>query len=132
MEKTQFVKDLKDKDSVSSPFLIKFSALAVGKNGKPYMNLVFMDKTGEAEARIWEDAPKYAGQAVRDTFVWVDGRCQTFQGRRQIVVNRLQILREDEIESRDYIPESQLDPEKLYEKLLGYVGTMQDPFYRAL
>ena len=95
--KTQFVKDLKDKDSISSPFLIKFSALAVGKNGKPYMNLVFMDKTGELEARLWEDVPQYTGQAVRDAIVWVDGRCQSYQGRLQVVVTRLQILREDDV-----------------------------------
>src|SRR5476649_1480449 len=97
MEKTQFVKNLKDKDSVASPFLIKHSAVAVGKNGKPYMNLVLMDKTGEIEARLWEDVTRHAGQAVRDAFVKVEGRCQLYQGRRQVVINKLSILREDEV-----------------------------------
>lgn len=132
MKKTQFVRDLKDKDSVASPFLIKFSALAVGKTGKAYMNLVFMDKSGEIEARLWEDATKYAGQAVRDAFVWVEGRCQLYQGRRQIVVNRMQVLREDEVVPADYISESELNPEALYAQLLGYVDTMKDPYYKAL
>jgi 3'-5' exoribonuclease len=130
--KSQFVKDLKDKDTVSSPFLIKFSALAVGKNGKAYMNLIFMDKTGEIEARVWDDAAEYAGQAVRDAFVWVEGRCQTYQGRRQVVVSRIQVLREDEINLKEYIPEGTLDAEELYSQLLGYVSTMNDPYYRAL
>src|SRR5690242_4167920 len=111
MKKTQFIKDLKEKDSVTSPFLIKFSATALGKNGKPYMNLVFMDKSGEVEARIWDDVTQYVGQAVKDAFVWVEGRCQLFQGRRQVVVSRLQILREDEVNPKDYIPESELDPD---------------------
>src|SRR3954470_15526758 len=97
-KKTQFVKDLKDKDAVSSPFLIKFSAVAVGKNGKPYMNLVLMDKSGEIEARVWEDVTQHVGQVVRDAFVQVDGRCQLYQGRRQVVVSRLQVLREDQVE----------------------------------
>ena len=30
------------------------------------MNLVFMDKTGEVEGRLWEDVTRYVGQAVRD------------------------------------------------------------------
>jgi 3'-5' exoribonuclease len=132
MTKSQFARDLKDKDSVSSPFLIKFSATAVGKNGKPYMNLVFQDRTGEIEARVWEDVASHVGQAVRDAFVLVEGRCQLYQGRRQIVVNKMQILREDEIEAKDYVAESAVDPEALYKKLLGYVDTMKDPFYRAL
>jgi len=132
MEKKQFVRDLKDKDQVSAPFLIKYSATAVGKTGKPYMNLILMDKSGEIEARVWEDVSQYTGQAVRDAFVKVEGRCQVYQGRRQIVVSKLQILREDDVQPKDYIAESELNPEALYEKLLGYVRTMQDPYYRAL
>ena len=132
MKKTQFIKDLKDKDVIGSPFLIKFSATAVGKNGKPYMNLIFMDRSGEIEARLWDDVTQYVGQAVRDAFVWVEGRCQTYQGRRQVVIQRLQILREDEVEMKEYLAESNLDAEGLYGKLLGYVETMKDPYYKAL
>lgn len=130
--KTQFIRDLKDKDTVKGPFLVKFSSLATGKTGKPYMNLVLMDKTGELEARIWEDAATYAGQAVRDAFVWVEGRCQLYLGRRQIVVSRLDVLREDEVEPKDYIAEGTLDVDALYEQVLEYVASMKDPYYRAL
>ncbi len=132
LKKSQFTRDFKDKDTVSSPFLIKFSALAVGKNGKPYMNLILMDKSGEIEARLWEDADRHAGQAVRDAFVWVDGKCQVYQGRRQVVINKLQILREDDVEIKDYLPEGELDADELYSQLMSYVASMQDPYYKAL
>ncbi len=132
MKKSQFVKDLKEKESVASPFLVKFSATATGKNGKPYMNLILMDKSGEIETRVWEDVASHMGQVVRDAFVWVEGRCQSYQGRRQVVAERLQILREDEIEIKDYLPESHLDAEHLYQRLLDLIQTMKDPFYRAL
>lgn len=132
MKKSQYIKDLKDKDAIEAPFLIKFSAVAVGKNGKPYMNLVFMDKTGELEGRIWDDVAPYVGQAVKDSFVRVEGRCQTYQGRRQMVVQRLQILREDEVDAKDYLPESELDADTLYSVLLDHVATLKDPYYKAL
>jgi 3'-5' exoribonuclease len=130
--KLQWIRDLKEKEPIAAPFLVKFAAVAVDKNGKSYMNLVFMDKSGELEARIWDDIAKYSGQVVRDSFVWVEGKCQAYQGRRQIVVNRLTLLREDEITVKDYLPESKVDAEALYAKLLEYVTTMQDPFYKAL
>ncbi len=132
MMKTQFVKDLREKDAVASPFLVKFSAVAVDKNGKPYMNIVFMDRTGEVEARIWEDVNRYAGQAVRDNFVWVEGRCQAYQGRKQLVVTRLQILREDQVDPKEYVVEGKLDVESLYARLLEFVDSIQDPFCKAL
>ncbi|CAK9249671.1 unnamed protein product [Sphagnum jensenii] len=69
---------------------------------------------------------------VRDSLLWVDGRCSVYQGRRQVVVSKLQLLREDELDLKDYIPEGTLDADVLYEKLLGYVASMQDPFYKAL
>lgn len=131
-QKQVFVRDIKDGDSVSGPFLVKFSAVANGKNGKPYMNLVLTDKTGELESRIWDNVSQYAGQAVRDSFVWIDGRCQTFQNRRQLVVKDLRVLREDEIDAADFIAQSEQSPELLHQRLLAYVATMKDPYYRAL
>jgi 3'-5' exoribonuclease len=130
--KTQFVRDLRDKDPVSSPFLIKYSAVATDKNGKPYMNLVLMDQSGEIDARMWQDVPQHVGQAVQDAFVFVEGRCQLHQNRRQVVINKLQVVREDEIDPKQYMLESALDVDALYQQLLGYVDTMKDPYYRAL
>jgi len=130
--KSQFIKNLRDKDDVASPFLIKYSAVAVGKNGKPYLNLILIDQSGEVEARLWDAVPELASQAVRDAFVWVEGRCQLFQGRRQIVVKSLQALREDEVEISDYQAKGAVDPEALYEELKRLIGSMKDPHYRAL
>jgi 3'-5' exoribonuclease len=130
--KTQFVSDLKDKEPVRASFLIKYSAVAQGKNGKPYMNLVLMDKSGEVEARIFDDAASHANHAVRDAFVFVEGKCQLYQGRKQVHVQKLQVLREDEVQIADYLAESKLDAEALYRSLCEFIGTMKDPHYRAL
>ncbi len=130
--KTQFIRDIKDKDPISTSFLVKFSAVATGKNGKPYMNLILMDRSGELEARIWDEVDRYAGQVVRDAFVHVDGRCQVYQGRRQVVINKISILREDEVTLKEYLAEGTLDADALYDQLMGFVDSMKDPYYKAL
>lgn len=132
IEKTQFIRELKDKDNVSSPFLVKYAATATDKNGKAYMNVVLMDKTGEIEGRIWEDVARYASFVIRDGFIHVEGRIQLFQGRRQIVLNRIQALREDQVEVEEFLTPSAVDVGALYEKLLGYIASMKDPHYKAL
>lgn len=132
IHKSQFIKDLRDKDSVSSPFLVKYSALSVGKTGRPFLNLILQDKTGEIEAKVWDDVNKYAGHAIRDAFLKIEGRCQLFQGRRQIVVKTLQALREDEVEVREYIMESKLDGDKLYDQIRKFIDSMKDVHYKAL
>jgi 3'-5' exoribonuclease len=132
MKKPQFARDLKDKESVTTSFLVKYSAVGVDKNGKPFMNLVFVDKSGEVEGKAWDRVEDYSGQAVKDAFVWVEGRVQTYQGRKQVVVSKMNVLREDEVNFKDFVAESMLDADALYEQLLGFVATMKDPYYKAL
>ena len=132
LEKNQFVATLTDKSTVKSIFLVKYSALQSGKTGKPYLNLVLMDKTGELEARVWDDVPQFASMAVRDSFIYVEGACQNFQGRKQIVVKRLQGLREDQVNLKDYLKVGEFDSESQYEELKAFVLSMKDPHYKRL
>jgi len=130
--KSQFSKGVRDQDRISSPFLIKYSAVATGKTGKPYMNVILTDKSGDVEARIFEQVPRYSSQAVKDALVQVEGVAQTFNGRIQVHIKDLTILREDEVELEDYLPETFLNADKLYEELKAIIATMKDPHYRAL
>jgi len=130
--KTQFSKSIRDTERVSSPFLIKYSAVATGKTGKAYMNVILTDKSGDVEARIFDQVPKYSSQAVKDSFVQVEGVAQNFNGRIQIHIKDLIVLREDEVEAEEYLPESFLNPEKLYAEARSLIESMQDPYYRAL
>jgi 3'-5' exoribonuclease len=130
--KTQFSKSIRESERVSSPFLIKYSAVATGKTGKPYMNVILTDKSGDLEARIFDQVPKYSSQAVKDTFVQVEGVAQNFNGRIQVHVKDLTVLREDEIQVEEYLPESRLDAGKLYAEACSIIASMEDPFYRAL
>ena len=130
--KNQFSKTIQDQDRVSSPFLVKYSAVMVGKTGKPYMNVILTDKTGDLEARIFDQVPRYSAQATKDSYVQVEGNAQSFNGRMQVHIKELTILREDEVIPEDYLPASFLNPEKLYAELKTLIHSMQDPYYRAL
>ena len=130
--KNQFSKTILDHDRVSSPFLVKYSAVLVGKTGKPYMNVILTDKTGDLEARIFDQVPKYSAQATKDSYVQVEGEAKSFNGRIQIHIKDLTVLREDEVDAEEYLPASFLNPDKLYAELKTLVLSMKDPFYRGL
>jgi 3'-5' exoribonuclease len=130
--KTQFAKSVREGDKVSNPFLIKYSAVMTGKTGKPYMNVVLTDKTGDLEARIFDQVPQYHSQAVKDTFVQVEANAQSFNGRVQVIIKSLTVLREDEVDPEEYLPATTLNPEKLYVELKAMIASMSDPYYRAL
>ena len=130
--KTQYSKSIQDQDRVSSPFLIKYSAVATGKTGKAFMNVILTDKSGDIEARIFDNVPKYNAQAVKDAFVQVEGIAQSFNGRIQVHIKDLTVLREDEVVLEEYLPASFLNADKLYEEAKSMIASMKDPYYRAL
>jgi 3'-5' exoribonuclease len=130
--KNQFSKSILDQDRVSSPFLVKYSAVLVGKTGKPYMNVILTDKSGDLEARIFDQVPKYSAQATKDSYVQVEGHAQSFNGRIQVHIKELTVLREDEVDAEEYLPASFLNPEKLYAELTQIILSMKDPYYRGL
>lgn len=130
--KTQYSKSIQDQERVSSPFLIKYAAVATGKTGKPYMNVILTDKTGDVEARVFDQVPKYHSQAVKDTFVQVEGNAQSFNGRIQIHIKDLTVLREDEVALDEFLPTAFLSADKIYAELVELIRSMKDPFYKSL
>ena len=59
MRKT-FVSSIKDRDQVDEVFLVKEKITAMAKNGKPYLTLRLMDKSGEVDAKVWDNADQVA------------------------------------------------------------------------
>lgn len=131
-QKTQYAKQIQDQDRVSNPFLIKYSAVATGKTGKAFMNVILTDKSGDIEARIFDNVPKYNAQVVRDAYVLVEGNAQSFQGRTQIHIKDITVLREDEVDVDELLPATFLNAEKIYSELKQLVLSMKDPHYRVL
>ena len=82
----QFVADIKDRDPVVAVFLVKEKIMAMAKNGKPYMNLRLMDKSGEVDAKIWDNVDALDKLFERDDFVQVRGKASVYLNRMQVVV----------------------------------------------
>lgn len=106
VEKTIFVADLKDGQQVRDLFLVSRKNLARTKTGKPYLALTLMDRSGEIEARIWEDADRFDPQAEVGQIVAVEGQAKAFRDQLQVNITSLQALEEDAVPRRHFIPAS--------------------------
>lgn len=112
--------------------MIKDILLNTGRNGRAYLALVLADRTGEVDARVWDNVEElnqqfHAGEPVR-----VRGNVQLFQGRRQLVVHRLERPADAEIRHEDLQPVSLLDQSKLEAELRGFVASVMDSHIRSL
>ena len=50
----KYIENIREGERVSGIYLCKQRQAAVTKNGKPYENMILQDKTGQADAKIWD------------------------------------------------------------------------------
>lgn len=128
----QFIKNLQDKDSVSSVFLVSEKNMMTDKNGKNYLSLLLGDASGSMGARLWEKAQEFAAKFDVGDYVKVRGHVQVFQGRKQMIL--LEVFRADAelFKADDFIPQSDVPVEALWGELQSLMSEIKDPFISKL
>lgn len=131
MEK-QFVSDLKDRDAVDSIFMVKEKTLAVAKNGKPYMNLKFMDKSGDIDGKLWDNVDQLDKQFVKGDFVKVRGTGSLYMGKMQLVAKEIGRVDESAVNLADFVPVSPIPQEEMQVELAQFIGSITNRHLKQL
>lgn len=75
----KYIENLREGDRISGIYLCKTRQSALTKAGKPYENLIFQDKTGTVDGKIWD--PNSGGIDDFDSLDYVVcSRCNHVQG----------------------------------------------------
>jgi 3'-5' exoribonuclease len=128
----QAVRDLKDKDAVDSLFLVKEKSVGVGKNGRTFMSLLLGDQTGAMDGRVWDRVEELNQEFESGDIVRVKGLVQIFQGRKQVIVHRIEKPDQSTLQITDFIPASGKDTDDMFVELLKIVRSMQNIHLRQL
>ena len=128
----KYIKDLKEGDRVYDIYLCKHKQSAVTKNGKPYETVILQDKTGTVDAKVWE--PNNPGIGDYDTLDYIEvyGDVVSFQGTNQVNVKRIRVCREGEYNPAEYLPVSSRNIEEMYQELLNFIASIENPYYKQL
>ncbi len=132
--KEQFVRDLKEGDKALSFFLVKHKQLEDFRDRTrgQFLTLFLGDKTGQILARVWEGAPELAETFEQGQVVKVLGEVEEYLGRLQVIVDKLRPAEEDEYELEDFLPHTERDIEEMLTTVRETVGSVGDPYLRAL
>ena len=130
--KETYVSDLRPNQVIVSDFLVQAKELRSKKTGGNYLSLALSDKTGEVEAKIWDNVELVEPTFARDDFVKVKGAVQLYQNRPQLTVHKLKRLEDREVDLADFFPRSARDPEEMWRELQEMVAAIGKPPLRAL
>ncbi len=114
-------------------FLVLTRQLRTTQSNKPYLNLIFCDKTGQLEGRAWEPAdPRIAKDFERGDVVKVRGCISRFNDRLQMKVEQLRKAHPNEVDKADLMPATSYDVQELWRQLLSFVDSFTDPHLKLL
>ena len=88
--KSPYVSELQPNQIVTATLLVQHKDVRQKKTGEPYLSLTLGDRTGEIDARMWDNAAEVIDTFERDDFLKVRGLLQVHQGRLQLTVHKLQ------------------------------------------
>ena len=130
--KSCYVGTLVPNEVVTVQFLVLTKDIRQKKTGEPYLSLHLADRTGEIEAKMWDNVSEVMNTFDRDDFVKVKGLVQIYQNRSQFTVHRLRKMDEHEVDFADYFPCSERDTEEMFAELRGIIDSISNSHLKAL
>jgi 3'-5' exoribonuclease len=128
----KFIKDLKPGDRIADIYMCKHKLSATTKNGKEYYSVTLQDKTGTIDAKIWEPNSDGIDEFDDTDCIDVFGEVTSFNGALQVNVKRARKCHEGEYDPSLYLPVSSKDIEVMYQELLGFINSLQNPYLKKL
>jgi 3'-5' exoribonuclease len=130
--KSPFVNELEPNRVVTTTFLVRAKEIRQKKSGESYLSLSLGDRTGDVDAKMWDNVAEVMDTFDRDDFLKVKGLVQVYQNRPQLTIHKLRRMDESEVDFVDYFPASARDPNEMWAELRGFVASLENPHLKGL
>jgi 3'-5' exoribonuclease len=128
----RFVQHLADGDTIEEIYLVTEKQLRANRNGNLYLQLELRDRTGAITGRLWNAGEHLFRSFEESDFLRIKAKVQLFQGALQMILSNLERVTEQDVELADFLPHTEHDVGKLYERLRGVLMRLGNHHLRAL
>src|SRR5438477_9448725 len=130
--KSSYVNELQPNKVITATFLVHIKDIRQKKTGEPYLSLLLGDRTGELEAKMWDNVTDVLESFSRDDFVKVKGLLQIYQNRPQLTVHKMVRILDSDVDFGDYFPSSERDADEMFAELRGIIAGVRNTHLRQL
>ena len=117
---------------ITSSFVVVSKQIKPKKTGEPYLALTLGDRSGQLEAKMWDNVEEVLNIFEQDDFLKIKGLVNKYKNRFQLTIHKLRKLGDSEIEFADYLPKTPRNIDELWQTLTDFVATFQNPHLKAL
>jgi len=126
-----WIKDIRAEDDIKGCYLVKQKRLGITKVGKSYLNLVLADRTGELEAKVWDNADQLSSLFQDGDIIEIQGRAGSYRGRIQITISGLNGIH-GEMDPALFLESTPENLPEMMKSLRGILSKIKDGHLKAL
>jgi 3'-5' exoribonuclease len=127
-----WTRDLKPGTRLRASFLATDTAVRKDSRGVPFLSLKLVDRTGSVDALMWRLPDELLRGLPSPAYVSVEGQAHEYRGTLQVKVERLRVLRREDVSEEDYIPTTENDRRALAEEVLAAGREFENEHLREL
>ena len=120
--KAPYISELQANEIITATFLVHLKDVRHKKSGEPYLSLLLGDRTGELEAKMWDNVVEVIQRFERDDFVKVKGLLQIYQNRPQLTIHKMVKVHETDVDFADYVPASERSADEMFAELRAIIA----------
>ncbi|THE11083.1 3'-5' exoribonuclease YhaM [Bacillus timonensis] len=106
---------------------IKSSTKGIASNGKPFLTLIFQDKSGEIEAKLWDATPEDEVNYAAQKMVRLAGEINSYRGRNQLKIRNIRPVTDlDGVTISDFLEVAPVPQDEMASKITQYIFEMKN------
>src|SRR5215471_11674118 len=130
--KSPYIKELEANQTITGVFLVTLKDVRQKKSGEPYLSLTLTDRTGELDAKMFDNAAEAIDTFDKDDYIRVKGLVQVFQNRPQLSVHKIQPVADVEVDVADFLPASKRDRDEMFREVETWISGIKNPYLKTL
>jgi 3'-5' exoribonuclease len=121
-----------ENQNITTTFVVASKQIKPKKTGDLYLALTLADRTGQIEAKVWDNVQEVIDVFDQDDFVKIKGLLNKYNNRFQLTIHKLRKCQEHEVDFSDYLPKTEKDVDQLWQTLRDFVESFQNDHLKAL
>jgi len=117
---------------VTSTYVVVSKQIKPKKTGEPYLALTLGDRSGQLEAKMWDNVEEVLDAFEQDDFLKIKGLVNKYKMRFQLTVHKLRKLGDSEIDFSDYLPKTTKNIDELWQTLTNFIDSFRNPHLKSL
>ncbi len=130
--KGHYINELPQSGEVTLLGVVIEKEVRAKRNGGTFLALRFGDRSGELDAKVWDNPETIARLFECEDVVKVRGTVDHYNDKSQLIVSRIRRCEPNEYNAADFYPASCRDPDEMLGELQSFVAMVRDEALQRL